>query len=44
VSQPPSQGVSSRLGNRNDPQHAAFVAQASKAALAFLNSKNPAVK
>jgi len=35
---------SSRLGNRNDPKHAAFVAQASKDALAFLKSKNPAVK
>jgi hypothetical protein len=35
---------SSRSGNRNDPKHAAFVAQASKEALAFLKSKNPAVK
>jgi hypothetical protein len=34
----------SRLGNRNDPQHAAMVANASKVALTFLKSKNPAVK
>lgn len=39
-----SQAAPSRIGNRNDPQHAAFVAQASKDALTFLNSKNPAVK
>lgn len=38
------QGASSRIGNRNDPQHAAFVAQASKDALTFLYSKNSAVK
>ncbi|CRK96809.1 CLUMA_CG010028, isoform B [Clunio marinus] len=36
--------ASSRIGNRNDPQHAAFVAKASKDALTFLKSKNPAVK
>lgn len=44
LNQQPSQSVSSRIGNRNDPQHAAFVAQASKDALTFLKSKNPAVK
>lgn len=44
LSQQLSQSISSRIGNRNDPQHAAFVAQASKDALVFLKSKNPAVK
>lgn len=38
------QSVAPRIGNRIDPQHAAFVAQASKDALVFLKSKNPAVK
>lgn len=33
-----------KLGSRNDPQHAAMVTQACKSALAFLKSKNPAVK
>ena len=36
--------ASKRVGNRNDPRHAAFVAKASQDALAFLKSKNPAVK
>lgn len=44
LAQQTSQITSSRPGNRNDPQHAAFVAQASKDALAFLKSKNPAIK
>lgn len=44
LNQRTSLGASSRIGNRNDPQHAAFVAQASKDALMFLKSKNPAVK
>lgn len=34
----------SRAGSRNNPNHAAFVVQASKAALVFLKAKNPAVK
>lgn len=36
--------VPSRRGDRNNPQHAAIVAEASKQALSFLKSKNPAVK
>lgn len=36
--------ASQRVGNRNDPKHAAFVAKASQDALTFLKSKNPAVK
>lgn len=35
---------SSLIGSRDDPKHSAFVAQASKNALCFLQSKNPAVK
>lgn len=33
-----------KSGSRRDPQHAAMVTQASKSALAFLKSKQPAVK
>ncbi|KAG5684203.1 hypothetical protein PVAND_013442 [Polypedilum vanderplanki] len=33
-----------KSGSRNDPQHVAMVTQACKNALAFLNSKHPAVK
>jgi len=36
--------VSLRAGDRNDPKHAAMVAEASKQALSFLKSKVPAVK
>lgn len=32
------------IGNRSDPQHAAFVAKASKEALEFLKSTNSSVK
>ena len=39
-----TQSVPSRRGDRNNPQHAAIVAEASKQALSFLKSKNPAVK
>lgn len=39
-----SQADSSRIGNRNNPEHAAFVAKASKEALIFLKSKNAATK
>lgn len=35
---------SNKSGSRNDPQHAAMVTLACKNALAFLNSKNPAVR
>ena len=44
VAQQSSQTTSSHHGNRNDPKHAAFVAKASKEALVFLKSKNPATK
>lgn len=33
-----------RTGSHNDPNHAVKVAEASKKALLFLKSKNPAVK
>ncbi|CAO1399696.1 unnamed protein product [Diamesa serratosioi] len=39
-----TQSVPFRRGDRNDPNHAAMVAEASKQALSFLKSKNPAVK
>lgn len=39
-----TQSAPSRRGDRNNPQHAAMVAEASKQALSFLKSKNPAVK
>lgn len=41
---PTTVNSSRTIGNRTDPQHAAFVAKASKEALEFLKSMHPAVK
>lgn len=41
---PTAVNSSRTIGNRSDPQHAAFVAKASKEALEFLKSTNSAVK